>query len=162
VPRLRRTAGAAALALVLGAAVAACGGDGDDGGDEASDGTATTALPEFEGDPDSAFCEASRAAADEPVLDPFAAGLDPAEVETRFEALAGRFDRFAELAPEALAADLALLDERLDRLAGVLADAGYDFERLVGAGEDLTVFDDPALADVAARLAAYQEQVCTR
>lgn len=148
-----------AVAVLL---LAACGG-GDDGGDEeaaASSTTDTTGVPEFEGDPDSAFCEASRRAAEEPVLDPFAADLDPREVRLRFEALAERFRSFAELAPEGLAADLALLRERLDQLSTVLEDAGYDFQALAESGEDVTVFDDPALADVAARLAAYQDQVC--
>ena len=128
-------------ALVLAAGLvllAACGGDDGDG-----DATTTTEVARFEGDADSAFCRATRDAADQPVLDPFEPGLDPREVELRFRALAQRFGAFADLAPEPL------------------ADADYDFEALVGSGEDLSLFDAPELVDVADRLAAYQEQVCT-
>jgi hypothetical protein len=161
-----------ALALVAGAVLlaAACGDDDgvdDAAGDPSADTTTapappTTAVPDFEGDPDSAFCQRSREAAERPVLDPFEAGLDPREVELRFRALAQRFEGFAELAPEPLADDLALLDRRFDELAGILAGAGYDFERLATSGQDLSLLDDPALADVATRLAAYQAQVCAR
>ena len=147
-----------ALALAAGIVlVAACGGD-DDGGAAAT----TTEVARFEGDADSAFCRATRDAAERPVLDPFEPRLDPREVELRFRALAQRFGTFADLAPEPLADDLALLDERFDRLAAVLQDADYDFEALVGSGEDLSLFDAPELAAVATRLAAYQEQVCAR
>lgn len=134
--------------------VAACGGD-DDGA-----APATTDVARFDGDADSAFCRETREAADRPVLDPFEPGLDPREVELRFRALAQRFAALADLAPEPIADDLALLDERFDQLATVLDDADYDFEALAGSGEDLSVFDDPELAGVAARLSAYQEQVC--
>lgn len=148
----------AALGVLLGAALLA--GCGDDDGDADVAGPTTTEVPAYEGDPDSDFCRLSRESADEPVLDPFAAELDPRQVEQRFESLATRFDRFAEVAPGPLEEDLALLDERFDRLGAVLADAEWDFANLIGSGEDLSIFDDPALADVAARLTAYQSQVC--
>lgn len=122
--------------------------------------TGSTEPPVFEGDPDSPFCQQSRAAADQPVLDPFEAGLDPREVELRFRALAQRFGGFAEIAPEPLAEDLALLDDSFDQLAVALEEADYDFEQLAAGGIDVSVFDDPALAIVADRLAAYQDQVC--
>lgn len=155
-------------ATILGVLlVAACGGDDDrEGaaptGSTATEVTASTAPPEFDGDPDSEFCERSRQAADEPVLDPFEAGLEPREVELRFRALAQRFDGFAEIAPEPLAADLTLLDDTFQDLAVLLDEAGYDFARLAEDGADISVFDDPALAVVAERLAAYQDQVCDR
>lgn len=122
--------------------------------------TGSTPEPTFDGDPDSEFCARSRQAAAEPVLDPFEAGLEPREVELRFRALAQRFEGFAEIAPEPLTEDLALLDETFGELAVVLEDADYDFEQLVAADVDVSVFDDPALAVVAERLAAYQDQVC--
>ena len=154
------------VATVLAVLVTtACGSD--DGGEDAAptegvpaETTATTAPPEFEGDPDSAFCRRSRQAADEPVLDPFEAGLGPREVELRFRALAQRFEGFAEIAPEPLADDLALLDGTFQDLAVLLDEADYDFARVAEDGADISVFDDPALADVAARLEAYQDQVC--
>lgn len=154
----------AAAALAAVSVVAACGDD-----DSASPGPSTTeapvettAPPSYEGDPDSPFCQRSRAAADQPVLDPFEAGLEPREVELRFRALAQRFEGFAEVAPEPLAADLTALDESFDDLADALESAGYDFARLAAADVDVSLFDDPAFTDVAARLAAYQDQVCNR
>lgn len=157
----------AGLLLAAALLVAACSDDDDPTEDAApTDGTgtettATTAPLVFEGDPDSEFCERSRAAADQPVLDPFEAGLDSREVELRFRALAQRFGGFAEIAPEPLADDLALLDDSFDELAIALEEADYDFEQLAAGGVDVSVFDDPALAVVADRLAAYQDQVCS-
>lgn len=153
---------AATTAVVL---LAACSDSDSDAGDAATtedavEATATTAPPAFQGDPDSAFCRRSRDAADQPVLDPFAPGLEPREVELRFRALAQRFRGFAEIAPEPLADDLGHLDERFDRLALLLEEADYDFVELAAQGADVSVFDDPALARIADRLAAYQEQVC--
>lgn len=160
---LRAAVGAALCALVV---AAGCGGDGDDpaAGPEPTpdtEATASTAPPTFEGDPDSEFCQRSREAAEEPVLDPFEAGLEPREVELRFRALAQRFEGFAAIAPEPLEDDLTLLDDTFGRLAAVLDDVDYDFEQLAAAEVDVSVFDDPALAAVADRLAAYQDQVCT-
>lgn len=154
------------VATVLAVLVTtACGSDG--GGEDAAPteeattvATATTAPPDFAGDPESEFCRRSRQAADEPVLDPFAAGLEPREVELRFRALAQRFEGFADIAPEPLVEDLALLDDTFQGLAILLDDADYDFARLAEAGADISVLDDPVLADVAARLEAYQGQVC--
>jgi hypothetical protein len=153
---------ATVLGLVL---AAACGSD--EGSEDAaptaaptSGVTASTAPLEFDGDPDSEFCRRSREAADQPVLDPFEAGIEPREVELRFRALAQRFAGFAEIAPDPLADDLTLLDQTFRDLAVLLDDADYDFARLAEAGADISVFDDPALAEVADRLTAYQDQVC--
>jgi hypothetical protein len=160
--KLAPALGVAVCALVL---ATACGdGDAEDATpatpDPSEAPTASTTPPTFEGDADSEFCQRSRAAAEEPVLDPFEAGLEPREVELRFRALAQRFEGFAEIAPDPLAEDLALLDATFDDLAVVLADADYDFARLAADEVDASVFDDPALAVVAERLTAYQDQVC--
>lgn len=167
--RLRTTG--RAVAVVAGAVVllAACGGDdGDDGAVPADAASAedvpldTGEPPVFEGDPASEFCRRSRESAERPVLDPFAPGLDAREVELRFRALAQRFGEFAEVAPEPLADDLELLDERFGELSELLESADYDFARLAEQGADVSAFDDPAFEAVAERLAAYQEQVCDR
>lgn len=160
--RARWLAASALLAVLLGAA---CGSDErreDSAAPDAvsSEATATTRPLSFEGDPDSDFCRRSRDAADEPVLDPFAAGLEPREVELRFRALAQRFDGFADIAPEPLSEDLARLDETFQELATLLEAADYDFAELATEDIDVSIFDDPALAAVADRLAAYQDQVC--
>lgn len=160
----------AAWLLVVAAAAAACTEDG-----RAPDEAATTATtlagstvsaeeldPDFEGDSDSAFCRRSRAAADQPVLDPFASGLEPREVELRFRALASRFRAFEDVAPPPLAGDLELLVATFDDFAELLESADYDFDRLAERDVDLSLFDDPALARVATRLEAYQDQVCRR
>ena len=151
-------------ATVLGLLLAGCGGGGAEGAaptaPPSSETTGSTAQLAFEGDPDSEFCQRSRDAADQPVLDPFEAGLERREVELRFRALAERFEVFADIAPEPLADDLALLDRTFQDLAALLEEADYDFARLADAGADVSVFDDPALAVVAERLEAYQDQVC--
>lgn len=167
--RLRTTG--RAVAVVAGATVllAACGSD--DGDDAAMLEDAAVAEdvpldtgepPVFDGDPHSEFCQRSRESAERPVLDPFAPGLEPREVELRFRALAQRFGEFADVAPEPLADDLTLLDERFGELSEMLEGAGYDFGRLAEEGADISAFDDPEFAAVAERLAAYQEQVCDR
>lgn len=162
----RSLAAAAGAALVL---VAACGSDdGDDAAMPEDPAVAedvpldTGEPPVFDGDPDSEFCRRSHESAERPVLDPFAPGLDAREVELRFRALAQRFGEFADVAPEPLADDLALLDERFGELSELLEGAEYDFARLAEQGADISAFDDPAFEAVAARLAAYQEQVCDR
>ncbi len=148
----------------LAMSLAACSGDdpGEDatGTSTTTETTATTAPPEFEGDGGSEFCRRSQEAAEQPVFDPFEAGLEPREVELRFRALAQRFDGFAEIAPEPLEEDLTLLDAAFDDLAVLLEEADYDFALLAEQGADISVFDDPALGAVAERLAAYQSQVC--
>lgn len=145
---------------------AACNGDGDAApqptvtSTSSTVATATTPVPEFTGDPDSAFCRLVDEAADRPVLDPFQPGLAPRDVQVRFLALRNRFAEFREVAPTALIVDLDQVLDALDELETVLADADWDFAE-VPEGTDRSVFDDPAFADVSLRLAAYREQVCS-
>lgn len=124
--------------------------------------TETTAPPTYTGDPDSDFCELIRQAADRPVLDPFQPGLEPTEVQLRFRALRNRFREFAEVAPAELADDLDRTVDALADLEQVLADGGWDFDRLAEGDVDLSMFDAPVFADVSARLSAYRDQVCSR
>lgn len=157
--------------VVAGFLATALLGACSDGGAPADDAATTTTTRagsteaveqtyDFSDDPDSAFCQRSRDAADQPVLDPFAPGLEPREVELRFRALTSRFRAFGEVAPEPLVEDLDLLVATFDRFAELLEAADYDFARLAETDVDPSVFDDPDLERVAARLAAYQEQVC--
>ncbi len=158
----------AACAAIAGAILlGACGGDGggralvrDDAVGEFGATSTTEPVATFTGDPNSEFCRRSREAAADPVADPFAAGLRPEEVELRFGALTRRFDRLAEAAPDALEDDLALLVEVFDEFRAALEAADFDFAALAEAGVDPAAFDDPRLAPVADRLAAYQSQVC--
>ena len=162
--------GALAALAVAALLVGSCsGGDGADAAGSPDASTTTLAstsvaadAPVFTGDPDSEFCQLSRAAADRPVLNPFEAGLDPREVELRFRALSSRFRAFHDVAPEPLADDLDQLVATFDDFARILQDAGYDFGRLAEQNVDVSTFDDPALQRVAERLAAYQDQVCRK
>lgn len=165
---MRRTA---AALLSVAALLAGCSDDAAPSEEAAPSTTLASSTPvagggelelEFEGDPDSAFCERSRAAADQPVLDPFEPGLAPREVELRFRALSSRFRGFEAVAPEPLAEDLELLVATFGDFAELLEAADHDFGRLAEADVDVSVFDDPALDRVATRLAAYQQQVCGR
>ncbi len=158
-----------ALAVAALLAGSCSGGDGADAAGAPAASTTTLAstsvaadAPVFTGDPDSEFCQLSRAAADRPVLNPFEAGLEPREVELRFRALSSRFQAFHDVAPEPLADDLDQLVATFDDFARVLQDAGYDFGRLAQENVDVSAFNDPALRKVADRLAAYQEQVCRK
>lgn len=154
------------VALVLSATMAVAACSDDDGADSATSSTtastATTAVtvPTFAGDADSAFCVEVRAADDEPVLDPFATGLEPREVELRLRALRLRFGDFAEVAPPELEADLNSVVTSLDELDAVLDASGYDFAALAESGADIALADDPAFATIGTRLLAYREQVC--
>lgn len=162
--RLRTTARTVAAVAASALLVAACGDDAAVPEDAAAEDVPldTGEPPVFDGDPDSEFCQRSRESAERPVLDPFAPGLEAREVELRFRALAQRFGEFAEVAPDPLDDDLALLDERFGELSQLLEGADYDFGRLAEQGADMSAFDDPAFEAVAERLAAYQEQVCDR
>lgn len=120
----------------------------------------STTVPVFEGDPDSPFCRELAGADARPVLDPFAPGIDARELELRLRTLLVRFETLVTTAPaeiaddvELVAAGLVALDEALDR-------HDHDLGAAAEAGEDLTFLDAPAFGDVAARIAAYQEQVC--
>ena len=153
-------------AVLLLAVVGACSGDDQAPPDaapaeETSSTTASsTTVPDFDGDPDSEFCRLVRSAGDRPVLDPFAAGLEPREVELRFRNLRSRFREFADAAPPELAPTLGDLLEALDQLGTILEDNDHDFARIAESGVDTSVFDDPAFTDVAARISAYDSQVC--
>ena len=131
---------AAAAVMVL----AACNGDGSSASPSTttsttareSSGSSTTSPPEFSGDPGSPFCLLVAESGTRPVLDPFASGLDPAEVELRFRALKLSFEAFAAVAPVELEADLAALLAAVVELEAVLEEADYDFAALgrVGRG----------------------------
>lgn len=154
-----------ALLLTATIVVAACSDD-DDGENSttssttASTTTTTDSVPTFAGDPDSAFCVEVRSADDAPVLDPFATGLEPREVELRLRALRLRFGDFAEVAPRELEADLDSVVASLDELDALLDASGYDFAALAESGADISLADDPAFATIGTRLLAYREQVC--
>lgn len=151
--------------ILLAVLLAGCS---DDAGDEtaAPDPTTTSSTSTtsttvtFTGDPDSEFCRLVVSSEDRPVLDPFEAGLDPAEVKVRFLSLRLRFDEFAAAAPAELADDLDELVSGLDTLEQELAAAGYDFAVLAESGADVSGFDDESFADTAVRIAAYRQQVC--
>lgn len=152
-------------ALLVSAIGTGCSGDGE------ADGAATTTTTvretsttaaelTFAGDPDSPFCNLIRSADASPVLDPFAADLEPREVELRLRLLRLRFADFADAAPPELDDDLAAVVTSLDQLAELLDANGYDFAAVVESGADVSMIDDPAFATIGTRLLAYREQVC--
>ena len=51
-------------------------------------------------------------------------------------------------------------DEQDADVAALLDDADYDFAVLARSDVDVTLFDDPVFGDIAARIDAYQSQVC--
>lgn len=120
----------------------------------------TTTVPIYDGEPDSAFCRELVGAADRPLLDPFAEGVDARELELRLRALLVRFETLVTTAPPPIAEDVELVATGLVTLDDALGRHDYDLGTAAEAGEDLTFLDAPEFADVATRIAAYQEQVC--
>ena len=165
VPAIVRVALGGAFVLLVG--VSACSGDDRQPPSAApeettsSTATAPTTVPDFSGDPDSEFCELVRGAGDRPVLDPFEAGLEPREVELRFRNLQSRFAEFADASPPELEPILDELLVALEQLGTILDDHDYDFAQVAESGADTSVFDDPAFTDAAARISAYETQVCS-
>ncbi len=88
---------------------------------------------------------------------------DPAALGEAFQRLVDLLVETAELAPDEIAPDVALVANGMTSLDAALAEVGYDFDALAasGAGEEiLEAVNDPAFADAGARLAAYRSQVC--
>ena len=125
-----------------------------------ADTTSTTTVPSYGGDPDSDFCQELSSAADRPLLDPFASGIDARELDLRLRALLVRFERLVSVAPPEVADDVALVAAGLVTLDEALARHGHDLAAAAEAGEDLSFLDAPEFGDVALRIAAYQQQVC--
>lgn len=166
-----RRAGASLTVLAFGVAVLASASCTDDTAAPTTTtstavsavGTApssTTTVPVYEGDPDSVFCQELLAAADRPLLDPFAAGVDARELELRLRALLVRFETLVTTAPPAIADDVELVAAGIVTLDDALDRHGYDLGAAAEAGEDLAFLDAPEFGAVATRIAAYQDQVC--
>lgn len=145
------------VVAVATVSVAACSGDGDDS-PAASSSASEPRAEVFEGDADSEFCVRSRQAASEELTDPFSPGLDAAETERRLELVRERFSAVARFAPVELEADLDALVAALESMASTLEAVDYDLSRLTEA--DRASFDGSGFGAAAARIDAYQSQVC--
>lgn len=156
-----------ALAVLSILLLAACSGGDDDASPGHSStttgasGSSSTTTVIFTGEADSEFCVLLAESEEQPVLDPFEAGLGPREVELRFRALELRFAELAEVAPPDLEADIDGLVTALEDLGSELEGAGYDFAALAESGADVSAFDDESFAESAARVDAYRQQVCS-
>lgn len=166
--------------VVLGLLVAACSGDDDaedaadsptsigdgpedDGSTDTSgpsDPTSSTTMPTFTGDPDSAFCELVTEGRERPVQDPFAAEIEPKEVELRLRNLRNRIGEFLDVSPPELSSDLTALTDALDEVDAALEPYDYDLGAFGADGGTLDVLDSPALESVGFRLDEYGRQVC--
>lgn len=164
-----RRAAAVTVAIVL--LVAACsGGDTDDSSAPTSDTpaettspsttAASTTVPTFTGDAASEFCRLVAEGDQRPVLSPFEADIDAAEVELRMRNLRNRFDAYAEAAPPELEADLDALVVALADTDEALATFDYDFDAMAEQGYTISTLDDPVFEIVGFRLAQYRSQVC--
>lgn len=124
--------------------------------------TTTVATPTFTGDRDSPFCTVLRDVDITAVL-AGAGGEDPAAVGEAVRQLVDLLVQVTELAPEEIAADVALVAGGMTSLDAALAEVGYDFDALAASGsgdEVLEAVNAPAFADAGVRLAAYRGQVC--
>ena len=125
------------------------------------DDATTTSAPTFTGDADSSFCNLLGDVDLATVL----GGVegDPTAVASSFQQLVDLLVRAAELAPDAVRADVALVADGMVSLDSALAAVGYDFDALAASrssGEVIEAVNDPAFADAGVRLAAYRTQVC--
>lgn len=149
-------------------ALAACSSDGEEiavrtttTSTERTTTTASTALPQFSGDPGSPFCELLRNVDPTTILagDP----EDAATVEAGFRRLVGVLHDAQALAPVEIDADLMLVTEGIAALDATLAEVGYDFDALAASGQSAAVTEavnDPAFTAAGERLGAYRTQVC--
>jgi hypothetical protein len=143
--------------------LAACSDDGETA-DEAPDTTTSitsTTTPTFTGEADSPFCNLLRDLDVAAVLGD--TEEDPAAVGAAFQQIVDVLVDAAELAPEEITADVALVAEGMSSLDAALAAVGYDFDALAASGdaEDvLAAVNDPAFAEAGTRLSAYRTQVC--
>lgn len=152
---------------ILLAALAAGCSTGDDEGSATSTTTARTgtsstkAPPDYEGDPDSAFCTLLRDVDTSSILAGDAD--DPASVEAALGRLVRVLAEARETAPPDIVEDVALVAGGVAALDEALARAGYDFEALAASDDGTEVVaaaNDPVFADAGTRLAAYRAQVC--
>ena len=121
----------------------------------------TTEPPDYEGDPDSAFCALLRDVDTSTILAGDAD--DPASVEEALGRLVGVMAEASEAAPPEIVDDVALVAGGVVALDEALAEAGYDFDALAaseGGAEVMAAANDPAFTDAGIRLAAYRTQVC--
>lgn len=94
---------------------------------------------------------------------PGADGDDPTAVGNAFQQLVDVLVQAAELAPDEIAADVALVAGGMTSLDAALAEVDYDFDALAASGsggEVLEAVNAPVFTDAGARLAAYRVQVC--
>jgi hypothetical protein len=167
VPRPR-----AAVLLVLTVSLLAACSTGDDEGSSATTrrpassttmepATTTTAPPQYTGDPTSAFCTFLRDTDPTGILDGDPG--DPASVQAAFGRLVAVLTDATEVAPEEIAADVALVAGGIEALDAALAAVGYDVDALAASSEAAQVtaaVNDPIFTDAGARLSAYRTQVC--
>ncbi len=90
-------------------------------------------------------------------------GGDPAAVGNAFQQLVDVLVRAAELAPDEITADVALVAGGMTSLDSALAEFDYDFDALAASGaggEVLEAVNAPVFKDAGSRLGAYRRQVC--
>jgi hypothetical protein len=118
-------------------------------------------MPTYTGDRDSPFCELIRSVDIVDVVG--GAQDDAAALGAAFQQLVDVLVDAAELAPDEIRSDVALVADGMTSLDAALAQVGYDFDALAASGaggEVLEAVNAPVFADAGARLAAYRAQVC--
>ncbi len=150
--------------MVVAGLLASCSDDepADDAATTAADTTTTTTTaPTFTGNAGSPFCNLL----DDVDLATVLGGVDgePAAVASAFQQLVDLLVQAAELAPDEIRADVALVADGMVSLDAALAAVDYDFDALAASpssGEVIEAVNDPAFADAGVRLSAYRTQAC--
>ncbi|MEO6318038.1 MAG: hypothetical protein ABIP36_04570 [Acidimicrobiales bacterium] len=129
----------------------------------AADATTTTTAraPTFTADVGSPFCDLL----DDVDLATVLGGVEgePAAVASAFQQLVDLLVQAAELAPDEIRADVALVADGMVSLDAALAAVDYDFDALAASpssGEVIEAVNDPAFADAGVRVGAYRTQAC--
>jgi hypothetical protein len=121
----------------------------------------TTTVPHFTGDAGSPFCSLLRDLDVDAVLGDTSG--TPEAIEAGFTRLLSVLRQAAELAPEQLRADTALILEGMTALDTALRPVGYDFDALADAPNAVEIaaaVNDPAFTVAGDRVEAYRTQVC--
>jgi hypothetical protein len=157
---LRVTSARTLATVLLLAAFAACGGDGDT--DQTAPTTAlgdttTTTTPSFTGAGSEPFCNQARQAQEE-LAGLTQAGSSPEAMREVFLKAAAALRSLADAAPPEIKGDVETIAASYDDLQRSLEAAGWDPTKI--PGEITGRLTAPDITAASQRLNAYQQQVC--
>ena len=150
------------LVLVVGVLVfAACGSSGSKKTNAQSSGSTTTAaggatssttVPNFSGSSNYKYCQLAKD------VEKNGTTQDTTNIKASFTEFDKVANEFLSAAPSAIKSDAQTLVDGVRKYEDVLKKANFDFTKVNPA--DVQSFDDPKFQQAAARVEAYDAQVC--